>query len=136
MEARAHSPKNGQTTVDGGQASPSERIHRASRSAEQAWSYTREAIADLREVVDVKGSVDRHPYGTLLAALGVGYVLGGGLFTRLTARLVGLGIRMGIRMAVVPALEAEIVGLARAFSKGGQQEGDIPPGSADVTPQR
>jgi hypothetical protein len=33
---------------------------------------------------DLKTRFDQHPYGALAAALGVGYVLGGGFFTPLT----------------------------------------------------
>jgi hypothetical protein len=35
-------------------------------------------------------------------AVGVGYVLGGGLFSRLTARIVGTAVRIGLRTAVLP----------------------------------
>jgi len=35
-------------------------------------------------------------------AVGVGYVLGGGLFSRLTARIVGTALRIGLRTAVLP----------------------------------
>jgi hypothetical protein len=34
--------------------------------------------------------------------VGVGYVLGGGLFSRLTARIVGTGLRIGLRTALLP----------------------------------
>jgi hypothetical protein len=42
--------------------------------------------------------IDEHPIRTVAIALGTGYLLAGGLFTRLTARLVGLGIRIGLRV--------------------------------------
>jgi hypothetical protein len=64
-------------------------------------------------VLDVEALVETHPVGTLLGALAVGYVLGGGLFTRLTRRLVGGGLRVGLRLAVLPALERALAGLAR-----------------------
>ena len=37
----------------------------------------------------------QHPYRSLLIAAGIGYVLAGGLFTRLTMRVVRLGARLG-----------------------------------------
>ncbi len=43
-----------------------------------------------------------HPGRSVAMAVGVGYVLGGGLFSRLTARILGTGIRIGLRTAVLP----------------------------------
>ena len=43
-----------------------------------------------------------HPGRSVAMAVGVGYVLGGGLFSRLTARIVGTGIRIGLRTALLP----------------------------------
>ncbi len=43
-----------------------------------------------------------HPGRSVAMAVGVGYVLGGGLFSRLTARIVGTGIRIGLRTGVLP----------------------------------
>ena len=43
-----------------------------------------------------------HPGRFVAMAVGVGYVLGGGLFSRLTARIVGTGIRIGLRTALLP----------------------------------
>ena len=63
----------------------------------------------------VEGQVSRHPYATVAAALGIGYALGGGIFTPLTARLVRFGVRMGIRTALLPLLKAELSELAAAF---------------------
>ena len=63
----------------------------------------------------VQGHVRRHPYRTVAAALGIGYALGGGIFTPLTARLVRIGLRIGIRTALLPVLKAELSELAAAF---------------------
>jgi hypothetical protein len=41
-------------------------------------------------------------------AIGVGFVLGGGLFTRMTARIVGAGLRIGL-MAGLPVLKHEFL---------------------------
>jgi hypothetical protein len=95
-----------------------ERVERVSDNAQQAWARTRDAIDDIKETVDLQGRVDRHPYGTLAAAVGIGYVLGGGLFSPLTARLLGLGLRMGLRMAAIPVLRDELFGFAEALGRG------------------
>jgi len=46
-------------------------------------------------------------------------VLGGGLFSPLTARLVGFGMRMGLRLAAIPFLENELRGLTESVINGG-----------------
>ena len=66
-------------------------------------------------LADLEGAVRRHPYGTVAAALGIGYALGGGIFTPLTSRLVRLGLRIGIRAALLPTLKTQISELAAAF---------------------
>jgi len=43
-----------------------------------------------------------HPGRFVAMAVGVGYALGGGLSSRLTARIVGTAIRIGLRTAVLP----------------------------------
>ena len=43
-----------------------------------------------------------HPGRSVAMAVGVGYVMGGGLFSRLTARIVGTAIRIGLRTALLP----------------------------------
>ncbi|MEY3210782.1 MAG: hypothetical protein RIT28_1263 [Pseudomonadota bacterium] len=53
-----------------------------------------------------------HPYQTLLIAAGVGYVLGGGLFTRFTMSMLRAGVRMGalplVRRALFDAAEVAL----------------------------
>ena len=61
----------------------------------------------LREAFDFRGRLQRNPYGMVAGALGIGFVLGGGLFTRLAARVLGAGLRLGL-MAALPILEKPI----------------------------
>jgi hypothetical protein len=61
----------------------------------------------IRQGLDLQGRVERNPYGMMAGGLAVGYVLGGGLFTRLTERIVGAALRAGV-MAVLPRLEEEL----------------------------
>jgi hypothetical protein len=118
MPTRSQRPANG---LSGDDAKSARRAHlqRASREAEQAWVHAREAVTDVREAIDIKDMANRHPIGTVAAALGIGYVLGGGLFTRLTARVLGFGVRVGLRLAVLPMLKEEIVGIASVLAPSG-----------------
>jgi hypothetical protein len=61
----------------------------------------------VKDIVDIQGRVERHPYGMVAGAMGAGFVLGGGLFTRLTERVVGAAVRIGV-MAALPRLEKEL----------------------------
>jgi hypothetical protein len=63
----------------------------------------------LREVLDIEGRLQRNPYGMVAGALAVGFVMGGGLFTRLTARIAGVGLRMGLA-AAWPLLQQQLFG--------------------------
>jgi hypothetical protein len=49
---------------------------------------------------ELEDRLARNPYGTVAGAIAVGFVLGGGLFTRLTARVVGAGLRIGLTSAL------------------------------------
>jgi hypothetical protein len=67
-----------------------------------------EAAREVREKVDVTRSVQAHPFRTVLIAAGLGYVIGGGLFSPLTARLLGLGTRA----MLIPLLKGQLEALA------------------------
>jgi hypothetical protein len=58
------------------------------------------------DVVDINGLVERNPYGMVAGGLGAGFILGGGLFTRLTGRIAGAALRIGV-MAALPRLEKQ-----------------------------
>jgi len=109
-------------SVGAGALTVGQRVDRASDTAHEAWSRTRETVSDLKERLDIDGRVARNPYGMVAAALGVGYVLGGGLFSPLTARLVGFGMRMGLRLAAIPFLENELRGLTESVMNGESDE--------------
>lgn len=76
--------------------------HRA--GTEASWS----------EVLGVNERVEKNPYGMVAAAFGIGYVLGGGLFTPTTARVVGLGAKL----ASVPFIREALLGMAEAAVDG------------------
>jgi len=66
------------------------------------------SMENLSRSIDLRGRVERHPIGMMFAALGVGYVLGGGLFSPMTGRL----LKVGMRLALVPLIKSQIGGLA------------------------
>jgi hypothetical protein len=74
--------------------------------------------------------IRRRPARSLAIALGVGYLAGGGIGTILTARLLGLGARVALRLAVVPVLAD---GVERALFPSG--EGSSGPGTRSQTKQ-
>ena len=97
------STSNGHSDAGFGQ-----RIDHIGSTAQQLFTEARDVVEDVTKTIDIKGRIDRHPYGMLLAAAGVGYVLGGGLFTRFTGRV----LRLGLRLAALPMVKEELLGFA------------------------
>jgi hypothetical protein len=60
------------------------------------------AYARLRE------RLEQQPYETLAVVAGVGFILGGGLFTRFAARVIAASLRLGVAAAFAPLLDALI----------------------------
>ena len=113
---RAHRKAAAPATGDNGhgEARFTERVGHLHESAHQLLDEARSTFEDLGDAVDVRGRVRRHPYGMVFAALGAGYVLGGGLFSPLTFRLLGIGARL----AAVPLIKKELLGFAVAVASG------------------
>ncbi len=63
----------------------------------------------------------QRPARTVALALGAGFVLGGGLFSPLTARVMGLGVRLGVRMAL-PIVAQRLSALIGDMSRNQEQE--------------
>lgn len=82
----------------------------------------RDAASDFLSALEARRRVHDHPYRALAAAVGVGYVLGGGLFTRLTARLLTVGTRVGAELATVPLLVKAADSLTAAKRPRGQSQ--------------
>lgn len=95
-------------------ASVAERAEQLGESAQALFSNAKGAVEDLAEVIDLKGRVDRNPYAMVGAAVGVGYVLGGGLFTPLTGRI----FKLAVRLAAVPFIKDELVSMAESAVDG------------------
>jgi len=74
---------------------------------------TVDSILDWRD--GVLAEIRRRPARSLLVAVGTGYLAGGGLGTILTARLLSLGARIAMRLAIIPVLAD---GIERAVFDG------------------
>jgi hypothetical protein len=96
-------------------------VDRDRHPARFALNEAEEVVAAAR--ADLQARVDAHPYLVLAAGVGVGYVLGGGLFTSFTGRVLRWGMRHWFRLGVVPLLEAELVGTAREWAAGSPANG-------------
>jgi len=75
--------------------------------------------------VPIKERLERNPYGVVAAAVGIGFVLGGGLFTRLTGRIAGAAFRVALT-AALPFLQEELLA-----SMTGQLPDEQPPHHPD-----
>ena len=117
METGSENPPNGRAATGDGTKKLGSRVEKVGHTAEQVWDRTRDSVSDFGEALDIKGRVDRHPFGTVAAAIGIGYVLGGGLFTPLTGRIVRLGLGIGMRLAVLPLLKREVAELMETIEE-------------------
>lgn len=72
------------------------------------------AINGVSDAIGLTEKVEKAPYAMVGAALGLGYVVGGGLFTPTTARLV----RMGMKLASIPAVRDRLLDVAEAAIDG------------------
>lgn len=80
----------------------------------------------VRDIVDIRGRVERHPYGMVAGAMGAGFILGGGLFSRMTEKIAGTAMRMGL-MAALPRLERELarhIGRTANMTETSEQKGE------------
>lgn len=85
-------------------------INEGERSVGELASELGETAMELYQRMDIPKQIHEHPYRTLAVAAGIGYVLGGGLFTPLTGALV----RVGARVALLPMLQSTVGNLAGA----------------------
>jgi hypothetical protein len=83
-------------------------VNKAGAAAQQFFDEAKASGQGLMEAVNIQGRVERNPYGMVAAALGIGYLLGGGLFTSTTARI----FRLGIKAAAVPLVRDQVLAFA------------------------
>ena len=106
--------------------------NRLSDDDDDVRSRVRGAVDEVSRSLDLKGRIERNPYGTLAGAIGLGYVLGGGFFTPLTGRLVSLGFKLGVRLAVLPLLNDQIANvLSDALGGSGENSTGTDSDSSD-----
>jgi hypothetical protein len=85
------------------------------------------AVSDARQSVtslldDWTDMVQESPLKALGLALAAGYVVGGGLLTTLTGRLLLGGARIGFRLAALPMVRDELMGLVDNMGERGRGE--------------
>ena len=88
-------------------AFPSEELK---QTVEHLAKDANSALNGIADAVGLTEKVDRAPYAMVAAALGVGYVVGGGLFTPTTMRL----LRLGLKLASVPPIRERLLDLAES----------------------
>lgn len=80
----------------------------------QVLQDTNSALNGVADAVGLTEKVEASPYGMVAAALGVGYVLGGGLFTGTTMRV----LRIGMKLAALPMVRDRLLDVAEAAVDG------------------
>jgi hypothetical protein len=76
------------------------------------------ALPPVRDLYQsLQARIEENPYGTLAAAAGIGFILGGGLFSRLGAKLVATAIRAGLASATSPVLQSVLGELKRGVQR-------------------
>lgn len=72
------------------------------------------ALNGMADAVGLTPQVEKAPYAMVGAALGIGYVVGGGLFTSTTTRL----LRLGMKLAAIPQVRDRLLDIAEAAVDG------------------
>ena len=72
------------------------------------------ALNGVADAVGVTPQVEKAPYAMIGAALGLGYIVGGGLFTPTTTRL----LRLGMKLAAIPQVRERLLDVAEAAIDG------------------
>ncbi len=103
-------------------ASGSETFQHAKVMVDEAKAFGRslsQSANGFSAAVDLRGRILRNPLGMMAAGLGLGYLLGGGLFTPLTKKLV----RVGLRVAILPLVRGPLMTMAGAAAASAQSGG-------------
>jgi hypothetical protein len=90
-----------------------ERSRALREDAEALAGELRGAVGEINSKLDLAGRMERNPYATLAVAAGLGYVLGGGLFSNFTGR----AVRWGVRLMLLPMIRNELMSLGEAASE-------------------
>jgi hypothetical protein len=95
---------------------------RASDPAELSAAFQEARRSVQATVENLRDRVEERPLQTLAIALGAGYVVGGGLFSALTGRLLYGGLRIGLRLAALPLVREELMGFVENMADRGRGE--------------
>jgi hypothetical protein len=76
----------------------------------------REGAGEMRVRMNLGQAIAEHPMRALLVAAGAGYILGGGLFTPMTRRLV----RIGVRSLLVPIVTRQVEAMLQPLPETSQ----------------
>ncbi len=76
--------------------------------------------SNFSQTIDLKGRVQRNPIAMVCVAAGVGYLLGGGLFSPTTSRL----LKIGVRLALVPFIKSQLSTMVGQATSG--RSSDLP----------
>jgi len=85
-----------------------------------ALDEARRSVSDTAS--DIRDRMEQHPWRMLGLAVGAGYILGGGLFSALTGRLLLGGLRIGVRVAALPLVREELMGALSSITETGRGE--------------
>jgi hypothetical protein len=85
--------------------------------------YVDRGARSFHPAFDIRARLKRNPYGMLAGAVGIGFVLGGGLFTRLAVRVVGPGLRIA-GMVAMPILQEQIAAAIAGSTSDTKKEND------------
>ncbi len=86
-----------------------ERILDASRTVGEGTRQLADELGGLARGLDLSDQLQAHPLRSVAVAAGVGYLLGGGLFSPLTGKLV----RVAARALLVPVVTRQVEALAQ-----------------------
>lgn len=117
-------PVNPDYQSGNGESGKGEVFEHATRMVDEARAFGSAlsgSMEDLSRALDLRGRVERNPIGMVAAALGIGYVLGGGLFSPTTARL----LRIGVRLALVPIIKSQISAISGSSGERTSDSGAI-----------
>jgi len=90
--------------------------------ARDAWSFAQEQTRE-------------QPWRAVAVAAGAGYLLGGGLFSGLTARVLGVGLRAGLKVSAVPLISAGVAQWAGSLFSSSNEE-EVEPEEPSATSKR
>lgn len=107
-----------QTKNDGDSSNHVDEVLKHSRAlkseASGLYSELHAAAEQMGRSLDIKGRMERNPYQTMAVAAGVGYLLGGGLFSNFTGKM----LRLSTRMVLLPFLKNQLAALGEAAASG------------------